>query len=120
MSVDLDVLKANFAVILADWSETLTIKRSSVVYGASGSTETWTTVGTTSPGAWQPITGSAQRAEAGLQVKSDAQVFFATTVDVLAGDRIYRASGDWETVSYVKTYPDHLTVFLTKTTGEVT
>ena len=117
MSVDVDILKANFARILADWSETLTIKRSTVVYASDGATETWVNSSTPS-GGWQPTSGAAQRAEAGLQVKSDAQVFFATTVDVQAGDRIYRASEDWERVLYVKIYPDHQTAFLTKITGE--
>lgn len=118
MSVDVTALKANFALMLSDWSEALTIKRSAVVYGSSGSTETWTTAGTTSQGAWQSVSDVTRRAEAGLQIKCDDQVFFATTVDVQVGDRIYRASGEWETVLYIRVYPDHQTVFMTKTTGE--
>jgi hypothetical protein len=117
MSVDVTTLRANFAKILADWSETLTIKRSTVVYASAGATETWATSSTPS-GAWQPISGAAQRAEAGLQVKSDAQVFFATTVDVQAGDRIYRVDGTWGTVNYPKVYIDHITAFVTTATGE--
>ena len=117
MSISLPNILASTARVIAEWGESLTIKRSTVVYGPSGSTETWTTVATQT-GAWQALSGSAQRAEAGLQVKSDAQVLFEPTANVQVGDRIYRADGSWMTVNYTKIWPDHITAFLTKTTGE--
>jgi hypothetical protein len=110
-------MQADTTAILTDWQETLTVKRSSKVYGAAGmATETWATQGTFS-GHWQPVSGSVIRAEQGLEVKSDAMIVTATSIDVLAGDQIYRADGSFEYVHYVKAYKGHTTIFLTKTQG---
>lgn len=117
MSISLTAIKERTAAAIVEWGETLTIKRSTAAYAAQGATETWAT-SSTPTGAWQPVSGATQRAEAGLQTKSDAQVLFEPTVDVKEGDRIYRADGSWMRVNYVKTWPDHITAFLNKISGE--
>jgi len=111
-------MKLDTVNILTDWGEDLIIKRPSNTYGDSGMpTESLATVGTFT-GDWQPISGKIQSEESGLAIKSDAQVIFAITVDVQENDQIYRDDGSFMYCNYVKSYEDHLTVFLTKVKKE--
>ena len=103
---------------LDEWGETLTVKRRSASYGASGKAMiTWTTIGTVT-GDWQPLPGSAIIEEAGLEVKSSSQIFTVYNADILAGDRIYRADGSYEYVNYLKSHEDHIAVRMKLTEGD--
>jgi len=117
MSVNLDAMKADTGDILADWGESLTVKRATVSYSGSGTpTESWATQGTFT-GEWQPTSGKTERNEAGRQIKSDAQVMCAVDEDVEIADRIYRADDTYMIINYIKFYEDHWTIYLTRTEG---
>ena len=114
----LDKMKADTVQLLSVWGESLVVKRATNSFDSTGkATQTWTEVGTYL-GDWQPVDGSLMRAETGLAVKSDAKIIMPYGVDVLAGDRIYRADGSYENVNYCKVYPDHTTVYLTNVEKE--
>ena len=118
MGVNLTAMKEDTTQILTDWGESLIIKRATLAHDDEGKpTETWDTQGTVT-GEWQPVRGSTERDEAGRRIKSDAQVICVVGENVLVADRIYRADGSYETISYIKKYEDHWTIFLTKTEGE--
>jgi len=114
----LDSMKADTVNILSTWGESLVVKRATNSFDGTGkATQTWTEVGTYL-GDWQPSDGALMRSEVGLAIKSDAQVIFSVTVDIEAGDRVYRADDSYENVNYCKKYEDHITAFLTKTEKE--
>lgn len=103
--------------ILTEWGETLTIKRSAKVYGASGiAVQTWATVSTFT-GHWQPGDGKAIEVEVGRKVVYTAKIIAEPDIAVLEGDKIYRADGTFEYVAYVKRYRGHITIYTEKTRG---
>ena len=111
-------MKLDTINILTDWGEDLIVKRPSSSFDGVGiPTDTPKTIGTYT-GDWQPVSGKVQEEESGLAIKSDAQVIFAITVDVQENDQIYRSDGSFMWVNYVKSYEDHLTVYLTKVKKE--
>lgn len=117
MAINLDAMKQDTVDILADgWGEDLIVKRPSSIYDDNTGmpTEELTVIGTYS-GDWQPVRGKVQQEEVGLAIKSDAQVIFPITAKVEENDQVYRADESFMWVNYVKTYEDHITVFLTKT-----
>jgi len=104
--------------ILGKWGETLTVKRRSNTYNASGiATVAWVTVGTIL-GDWQPLPGDATIEEEGLSVKSSSQILTVYNANVLPGDRIYRSDGTYEYVNYIKKHEDHMTIRVSLTAGE--
>ena len=104
--------------ILTDWGEVLTVKRATLTYDDSGKAiKEWIKIDDYS-GDWHPVRGDTQIAEEGMAIKSNAQVSFAVTVNIQAGDRVYRADDSYMIVNYVKKYECHWTVFLTKTEKE--
>lgn len=114
-------MKADTTQFLAEWGDTLTVKRLvDPTYDDEGKANTnddqWTQfpAGETIKGDWQALPGSAVIEEQGLEVKSVAQVIAAFDADIQAGDRIYKG-GSYLYVNYVVPYEDHMTVRLTKT-----
>ena len=98
-----------------EWKETLTIKRATVTYNASGiSSSSWETIGTFL-GDWQPATGVTMRNESGLAVKSGAVILAPTTANVLVGDRVYRSDNTYMNVTHVWEFEDHKTIHLSIT-----
>lgn len=117
-SPPLSLAQADTTAILNVWGETLTVKRRSASYGATGkATITWTTIGTIT-GDWQPLPGSAIIEEAGLEVKSSSQIYAVYNAGILAGDRIYRIDGTYEYVNYIKKHEDHLAIRMKLTEGD--
>ena len=113
-----DDLISDINEVLELWGETLTVKRKSVNYDKPVPVETWNSVASMF-GYWQPVSGSTIRAEAGLKIKSDAQIITRHDSGVQAGEKVYRADGiTFEYVNYVKHYPNHFTIFLTRTEGQ--
>ncbi|MCK5020495.1 MAG: hypothetical protein KAS32_25985 [Candidatus Peribacteraceae bacterium] len=99
-------------------SELFIVKRSVEFYdGESKATITWTQVETFN-GDWQPVDGNTIRAEEGLADKSDAVCYGPYGIDVLGGDRIYRADGSYEYINYVRPFDEHTEIFVTKTKGD--
>jgi len=105
------------ADIIDDWDkETLSVYRVSVDYSGQIPVETWALQGTFS-GDWQPVSGSVQRREEGLKIKSTAFIIAGCNIDVENDDKLYRADGSFEYVNYVKKYHGHTTVFMKKQKG---
>ena len=114
----LDNLKQDTLDILQTWGESLVVKRATNSFDSTGkATQTWTEVGTYL-GDWQPVDGDLMRSETGLAVKSDAKIITPYGVNVLAGDRIYRADETFEYVNYTQKFEDHTTVYLTNVEKE--
>jgi hypothetical protein len=114
----LSLAQTDTSALLDVWGETLTVKRRSASYGATGkATVTWITIGTIT-GDWQPLPGKAIVEEAGLEVKSSSQIYTVYNANVLAGDRIYRADGSYEYVNYLKKHEDHMAIRMKLTEGE--
>lgn len=115
-------MKADTDAILAEWGETLTVKRLvDPTYDDEGKAivtdDQWTQIpaGETIVGDWQPLPGSAIIEEQGLEVKSEAQIIVAFDADIETGDRISKGDDPFMYVNYVRRYEDHCTVRLTKT-----
>jgi hypothetical protein len=103
--------------ILDDWEELLEVTRMSKTFNDDKiAVETWTSVGTFL-GDWQPVSGSTMRNEAGLSIKSEAQIIGPCDADVQEDDKIYRTNGSFMYVNYVRHYEDHKTIYLKKTGG---
>lgn len=116
-SYDFNLLSATGELMV--FGENLSIQRRTVTYDASGmKIETWALV-TSFIGDWQPASGSTIRREAGMNLKSDAQVLTVTGVDVAEGDRLYKSDGTFEYVNYVQKYEDHYTIYLRKVQGNL-
>jgi len=117
-STFVDRMRTDFASIIGDFEESLTIKRLAATYDSLGRLDAsaiWLSI-TTVNGDWQPISGQTILEEQGLDIKSDAKVLVPYNTNVCEGDRVYRnALATFEYVNYVKKYASHLTVFLTKT-----
>ena len=112
-------MQADSVAIISDWDETLTVKRATVSYGATGQgTPTYNTASTIT-GHWQPMSGAAMRAEQGMKNKSDAMIVAAAGIGVQAGDQIMRSDNSFMYVNYVKKYQGHTSIFLTKTGGSL-
>ena len=111
-AIDVMLLCADTDAILADWVETLTIQRVSVVYDAEGkATETWAVV-ETFEGDWQAPSGDLIYDEAGLVVPNDGVVFGECSIDVEVGDRIVQSDDSYMLVVYVAVHEGHNTIFL--------
>jgi len=114
----LGTMQEHTNTILDSWGEILTLKRRNVVYDNSGmSTVTWIEIATF-VGDWQPMKGSTMMARAGVKIKHGSKIIAAHTVDVRAGDRVYRDDGSYEYVTSVDKYEDHITISLAKTEVE--
>ena len=119
--IDVTNLCADTVLIMEDWDETLTIKRrvSPPSYDSSGErVDAWADV-EDFLGDWQPVSGATMRAEAALKIRSDAVIFGPCGIDVVQGDRIYRADGSWEYVNRVIVHEDHFEIYMTKTEGSL-
>ncbi len=103
--------------ILSDWEELLDVRRLTKTYNdAKIAVETYASIGTFL-GDWQPVSGSTMRNEAGMSIKSEAQIIAPCDAVVDNDDRIYRADGSYMYVNYVRRYEDHLTIMLKRSEG---
>jgi len=110
-------ITTDIAPALAEWGETLTIKRSTIIYGAAGiAVQTWATQSTFT-GHWQPGDGKAIEVEVGRKVVYTAKIIACPNIGVIEGDQIYRADGTFEYVVFVKKYRGHITIYTEKTRG---
>lgn len=110
-------MRADLPVVIADFKETVTIKRSTVSYNTkSEGTPSWVTV-TTAQGDKQPLSGRLQRAEATLEVKSDAFIILPYNTNIEENDRVYYADGSFDTVNYLRKYNGHITAFMKHVEG---
>jgi head-tail adaptor len=109
-----DQMRRDTPLIVADTSETINIRRRSIVYNDKGeSISTWSDIGNTAIGDVQPLRGARIRAEAHLEVKSDFFVILPYDTDILADDRVYRTDNTFLIVNYLREYEGHITAFLT-------
>jgi len=115
-------LCADTVLIMEDWDELLQVKRrvSPPSYDSTGEmVDAWANVGDPFLGDWQPVSGGTMRAEAALKIKSDAVSFGPCGINVVQGDRIYRADLTWEYVNRVIVHEDHFEIYMTKTKGSL-
>lgn len=107
-------MKLDTTAYLATWGESMTRQRATTTYDSEGKASiVWTTSQATITGDYQPLTGEDMRAESGMTDKSDAKIFAAFDVSVLAGDRILRGGVYWD-VNYIRDHEDHVFIFIRK------
>lgn len=120
--ISLADLCADTILIMEDWDEALQIKRRPAApsYDSTGEmVDAWVVAGVPFLGDWQPVSGGTMRAEAALKIKSDAVIFAPCGINVVQGDRIYRADLSWEYVNRVIVHEDHFEIYMTKTEGSL-
>lgn len=113
-----DMAQAGAALVLANIGEALTIYAESAVnYDDDGAASFIWDPGTAVVGAWQPVSGKMIHREAGLSIKSTAQVMLAVSTAVNPGDRIFREDGTWKYVNYVMEWAGHKLAMMVDTKG---
>ena len=100
--------------IIDQEGEDLSVKRRAKTWTTGQASVAWGDIASIA-GIWQPVSGETIRNETGLNVRSTAQVFTETEVNLLAGDRIYREDGTFLYVNYVGPYSSHWQIMLTGT-----
>lgn len=122
MAFDLTGMKVDTVALLAEWGETLVVRRATVSYDDSGiSSESYSTIGTYT-GDWQPASQRGKqetiRTEAGIQIVYDAIIILEFDENIQENDRVYRDYGGgneiFEYVIAVRNYEDHITAYLNK------
>lgn len=105
-----DNMIADTSVMLDEQGESLSIGRAALSWSVGMASQSWSMRGTV-VGDWQPLTGAMIRAEEARKVKSNAQVIVRPDEDIQEGDRVYRSSGDFMYVNYIRKYTGHWVLF---------
>ena len=107
-------------IIMADWAQSITVKRSVASYDAAGAyaSQVLTTVDTFD-GDWQPASGRTIRDEEGLTVESVAFLIAPCNIDTEEDDQVILPDSSIYYVNYVREYEDHTTVYLKRTPGQI-
>ena len=113
-AADQDIFEQDTLDMLDTCGETLAIKRRANTWVNGKSTVVFADIANIS-GEWQPISGSVTYAEAGLHVKSTAQVFCLIDLDIEEDDRVVRIDGTFLYVNYIQKQSDHWLLMLTAT-----
>jgi len=112
--IDVSILCDDTEAILADWEETLIVKRAAITYDASGkAAQTWSTIETFA-GDWQAPTGELVYNEAGEVITHDGRIYGPCGMAVEPGDRICQDDGSYMEVVYVAVHEGHTTIFVSE------